>query len=123
MNICEGRYAQHAQFWLGMGGWVANKYFSAGFTVIFLNSFSFLLGDSLKPRRREGVHVMTPDPDEMAPAGEDGAGSRQGVVKWFSFSRGYGFITDTQSGEEYFVHQVSGSGSSDSTVKCVTFFS
>lgn len=31
---------------------------------------------------------------------------RTGVVKWFSFSRGYGFITEKDSNVEYFVHQV-----------------
>ncbi len=120
--VMPGMPSSGSQFWLGMGGWVANKHFSTRFTVIFLISFSsFLFGESLKPRGGEGVHVMTPYSDEIARTGEDGAGSRQGVVKWFSFSRGYGFITDTQSGEEYFVHQVSGSGSSHSTVKSVTF--
>lgn len=35
-----------------------------------------------------------------------GGSKRVGVVKWFSFSRGYGFITQKDSEEEFFVHQV-----------------
>lgn len=30
--------------------------------------------------------------------------SHVGVVKWFSDKRGYGFITDEDTGVEYFVH-------------------
>ena len=28
----------------------------------------------------------------------------KGTVKWFNDSKGYGFITDNESGTEYFVH-------------------
>ena len=46
---------------------------------------------------------------QMNTAGGSESGSkckRTGVVKWFSFSRGYGFITQKDSDEEFFVHQV-----------------
>lgn len=29
---------------------------------------------------------------------------RNGTVKWFNADKGYGFITDDESGEEIFVH-------------------
>lgn len=32
------------------------------------------------------------------------SGTRQGTVKWFNDQKGYGFITDEESGDDVFVH-------------------
>lgn len=29
---------------------------------------------------------------------------RKGIVKWFDIKKGYGFITDSETGEDYFAH-------------------
>lgn len=52
----------------------------------------------------EGVAIMS----AAGGSERDGPARRTGVVKWFSFSRGYGFITQKDDNEEFFVHQVRG---------------
>ena len=49
----------------------------------------------------EEIQIQTPKEEERE---EETAASRQGVVTYFSLSKGFGFIKDSQTGESAFVH-------------------
>jgi len=55
----------------------------------------------LKPVSADEILISTPKLEDMEEAGD---GTRKGSVAYFNDSKGYGFISDAQSGERIFVH-------------------
>lgn len=49
----------------------------------------------------EDIQIQTPKEEERE---EEAAASKLGVVTYFSLSKGFGFIKDSQTGESAFVH-------------------
>jgi len=54
----------------------------------------------LKPVSADEIMISTPKLEDI----EEGDNTRKGRVAYFNDSKGYGFISDSQSGERIFVH-------------------
>lgn len=54
----------------------------------------------LKPVSPDEIRISTPKLEDI----DDDSGVRKGRVAYFNDSKGYGFISDQQSGERIFVH-------------------